>query len=100
MGTNDAITKSSDKILKELLELKAHIERILPKATIILSQPIIRIDDGKANLTIRSLINKFEKLDVRVLDHKNIKEEHLGRKGLHLNGRGTGRVAMNFISMI
>ena len=78
VGTYDAVTKSSDKILNELLDLKAHIERILPKATIILSQPIVRIEDVKANLTIRRLIDKLEMLDIPLLNHKNINVEHLG----------------------
>ena len=99
VGTNDTATKSSDKILNELLDLKAHIERVLPTATIILSQPIIRTDNVKANLTIRRLIGQLGNLDIRVLDHTNINVDHLGKKGLHLNGRGTGRMAMNFISM-
>ena len=99
VGTNDSVTKSSDNILNELLDLKAHIERILPKATIILSQLIVRIDDVKANLTIRRLIDKLEKLDIPLLNHDKINVEHLGSKCIHLNGRGTGRMAMNFISM-
>ena len=99
VGTNDSVTKSSDKILNELLDLKAHIESILPKATTILSQPIVRIDDVKVNLTIRRLIDKLEKLDIPLLNHNNINVEHLERKCIHLNGRGTGRMAMNFISM-
>ena len=64
VGTNDAVTKSSDDIFKELLDLKAHIERILPKAIIIFSEPIILIDDMKANLTVGRVISKIEKLDI------------------------------------
>ena len=34
---------------------------------------------------------------VDLVDNNNIKEENLGRKGLHLNGKGIGRLAINFI---
>ena len=34
------------------------------------------------------------------MDNNNIGEAHLGRKGLHLNGKGIGRFALNLISTI
>ena len=99
-GTNNCNFNTSDVILTKILNLKKHIETILPKATVIISQPIVRIDDAKASLTVRHLIDKVKMLDCKILDNSNINYDHLGNKGLHLNGRGTGRLAMNIISLM
>ena len=55
--TNDVTTNTSKKILDDLLILKSNISKQLPSCRIVLSKPIIRHDDGKANLTIRN-VNK------------------------------------------
>ena len=34
------------------------------------------------------------------MDNNNIGEAHLGRNGLHLNGKGIGRFSLNLISKI
>ena len=100
VGTADAPFKNSEQILTELLQLKSHIESILPGVTVIISQPIMRTDNMKANLTIQQLVSKLNNLNIRILDNSNIYDVHLGRKGLHLNGRGTGRLALNIMSLI
>ena len=100
VGSNDAPYKSAEELLTELLRLKTHIENNLPGVMVILSQPIIRTDNPKAGLTLKYLCDNLNRLNVYVLDNSNISEIHLGRKGLHLNGRGTGRLALNIISMI
>ena len=51
-----------------------------------------------ARITINNLRNKFSELDVPVLLNKNIDVDCLGVKGLHLNKKGTGKLAVNFIS--
>ena len=55
VGTNDTPYKSSEEVLVELLQLKDHIESILPGTTVILPQPTIRADNSKANYTIKQL---------------------------------------------
>ena len=100
VGTADAPFKSSEQILTELLQLKTHIETMLPGVIVIISQPIMRTDNMKANLTIQQLARKLDNLKIRILDNSNIGDVHLGRKGLHLNGRGTGRLALNIMSLI
>ena len=100
VSTNDSPVKSSGEILDELLALKHFVERELPTCTVIISQPIMRFDDGKANLTIRKLISKLEELKIQVMNNSNITYDHLSRKGLHMNARGSGRVAMNIISLM
>ena len=49
---------------------------------------------------VRHLIDKINLLDAKISDNSNITNDHLGIKGLHLNGRGTGRLAMNIISFM
>ena len=52
VGTNDTITNTSEKIFDDLLILKSNISKQLATSCrIVLSKPIIRHDNGKANLT-------------------------------------------------
>ena len=96
-GTNDSIDKSSDEILYELLSLKKWILYILPDVNVTLSCPTIRIDHQKARLTILRLRQKLLNLNIDVINNENINDEHLGQKGLHLNNRGSDRLAMNYL---
>ena len=100
VGTNDAVNLSSDKIFTDLIDLISYIKNNLPNVNIILSTPTIRTDDVKANLTISRLCELIRKSDVSILDNSNIEGMHIGKKGLHLNGRGTGRIALNIINLI
>ena len=52
VGTNDAVDKTSDSIVDNILKLKHYMELQLPDTEIIISCPIIRIDNAKASLTI------------------------------------------------
>ena len=99
-GTNDSIDKSSDEILYELLSLKKWILHILPDVNVTISCPTIRIDHQKARLTILRLRQKLLNLNIDVINNENINDEHLGQKGLHLNNRGSGRLAMNYLAYI
>ena len=45
-------------------------------------------------------MDKINLLDVKIVDNSNITNDHLGIKGLHLNKRGTGRLAMKIISIV
>ena len=73
----------------------------LPNCKVVFSTPVMRTDNGKATLAIKKLNQILhEDIAVDLVNNNNIKEEHLGRKGLHLNGKGIGRLAINFISKI
>ena len=98
VSTNDAINKSSDELTNELLHLKQHIERSLPESVIIISYPTIRVDKIEAKKTLIKLRENLSILNINVIENDNIKEEHLGKGGLHLNAKGSGRLAMNYIS--
>ena len=114
VGTNDINVSTSDGIIDNLLELKLHIENILPDSTVILSQPIIRTDTPiirtdtpiirtdtpRATRIIIDVIKKFNELNIIKMDNSNIERINLGRKGLHLNDYDTRKLAMNIISLI
>ena len=51
----------------------------------IVSRRTIRTDNGKAALTLSNFNKHLEQLEVDFIDNVNIKELHLGKKGLHLN---------------
>ena len=97
-GTNNAIHSDSDCIMEQLMELKHHLKEFHPNCEVFFSCPIIRTDHHAARITINNLGNKFSELDVPVLLNKNIDVDCLGVKGLHLNKKGTGKLAVNFIS--
>ena len=100
IGTNDSTKSSSRELLDKMLELKSFISSNLPTSKVIISSPVLRTDNGKAMLTLKNLNKLMKELKINIIDNDNIKEQHLGRKGLHLNGKGTSRLAMNFIEIL
>ena len=58
---------------------------------------MIRTDNGKAALTLSNFNKLFAQLEVDFINHVNIKEVHLGRKGLYLNKKGKDRLELNFL---
>ena len=100
IGTNDSTKSSSRELLDKMLELKSFISSNLPTSKVIFSSPVLRTDNGKAMLTLIILNKLMKELKIHIIDNYNIKEQHLGRKGLHLNGKGTSRLTTNFIEML
>ena len=100
VGTNDATTNTSRKIIDDLLMLKRNILKQLPNCRVLVSKPTVRIDHGKANLTLRNVNKNLETLNLECIENGNISAQHLGRKGLHLNSKGKGRLALNFLNQI
>ena len=70
--TNDAVTKSSDTLLDEIQKLKLHIESQLINVEVIISCPITRIDNSKARLTIKHVIEKLT--EIKHIVNENISE--------------------------
>ena len=100
IGTNDAPFKSSNQITNEILLLKKFINDSHQEIAVIFSLPIMRTDNGTANKILNQHAYELCQLNVHVLDNSNIHKEHLGKNGLHLNRRGTGRLALNIMSLI
>ena len=100
VGTTDATTNTSRKIVDYLLMLKCNILKQLPDCRVIGSKPTVRIDHEKANLTLRNVNKHLETLNLECIENGNISTQHHGRKGLHLNKKGKGRLALNFLNQI
>ena len=100
IGTNDCIRNTSDEVIKGLKRLKDFIQKMLPFSKIHISLPTIRTDNSKASAIIRNLNTKLKRTNFLLLDNSNINEQHLGKRGLHLNGHGTKKMASNIISFV
>ena len=99
IGSNDAPFKSSEDIISEMINLEGFIKRVLPMAKIYIYCPVIRTDNVKANNVLQQ-VNKTLKSFSNVVNNDNVDSTCVGRKGLHLNAKGSGRLAMNYISLM
>ena len=100
IGSNDSPSKRGDEIANEIANLKAFIYKTLPNVRIFISCPIIRIDNKKANNTLRVLDMILRNTYKDIIINDNIDISCLRKKGLHLNPKGSGRLAINFISLM
>ena len=62
---------------------------------VIISQPTLRSDNGKAALTNHHFCNLLGDLNINIIKNRNIGSKHIGGKGLHLNHHGTARLELN-----
>ena len=85
--------------IQKIKNLKLHIESVLPKVRLYISCPILHTDNIRVNLTLREVDLYMKSLNYSV-KNDNIDNTCLGRKGLHLNLKGSGRLAINFISLM
>ena len=99
IGSNDSPDKTSNVIMKGILKLRTHIESVLPQTKVYLSCPVLRLDHAKAGLTLYQLVRKMKSLE-NVIVNDNIDGSCLGKAGLHLNPKGSGRLAMNYLSLM
>ena len=100
VGTNDAPTKSANAMFEELENLKKYVHNVLPDANVYLSTPTIRVDDQKANHALRDLTRTMIASCYDIIDNSNVVSEGVGKKGLHLNDKGSGRLALNYINLM
>ena len=80
--------------------LKSIILEQLPGCRNVLSKPISRHDYGKANLSIRNVNKCLSALQSECIENDNIIAQHLGQKGLDINPKGKGRLALSFLKQI
>ena len=100
IGSNDSQYKTINEITDELSALKSYITNTLPETKVFLSCPVIRTDNRNANNTLRQLdiYLKYNFSDIVVND--NVDASCLGKRGLYLNPKGSGRLAINYISLM
>ena len=87
-------------MLGKLLDLKKFIEHTLLESNVVISNLITRIDNGKASLTVVKTNEHLLGLQMDIIGNGNITSNELNKGGLHLNPRGLGKPATNFIRRI
>ena len=96
IGTTDLSSSKEvvSKIVSLTNKLKVHEINIVVSSLIIRSGPL---NDKviEVNELLKSNSDKFE-----IVEHSNISGTHLKGSGLHLNKRGDGALALNFIKCI
>ena len=100
IGTNNATDDNSDVIVEKLGRLKEYILSQVPHCQLFFSSPIIRRDYLNPAKVVDEVNKKMTLLETALVDNSNIGEYELGWKGLHLNGRGTRKLASNFFSIL
>ena len=48
-------------------------------------------------LMLSNLCTQLKKVKIDLVDNEDINENHLGKKGLHMSGKGISKLALNFI---
>ena len=84
-------------MLDKLLNLKKFIEHILPKSNVVISNLSARTDNGKGYLAVIKTNEQLHGLQMNVINNGNIISNELSNRGLHLNLRDLGKLAINFI---
>ena len=87
-------------MLDKILKFKIIILKTLPESKGIISSVVNRSDNAKAYLTVRHLNNHIKSLALEMIDNSNIDEKCLGEKGLRINERASGRLAMDLVRKI
>ena len=65
-----------------------------------MSCPIIRNDNKNAHFILRSL-DKYLKSSIKeIVVNDNVDASCLGKSGLHLNAKGSGRLAINYTALM
>ena len=100
IGSNDSPFKTYNEIASEISDLITFINSILPETKVFTSCPVIRLDNKKANSTLRDLDTYLKNSCTDIIVNDNIDSSCLGKRGLHLNLRGSGRLAINYISLM
>ena len=72
VGTSDATTNTSRKIIGDLLMLKCSIFKQHPNCRVVIYKPTVQIDHWKANLTLRNVNKHLETLSLECIENGNI----------------------------
>ena len=98
VGSNNSTSEDASAIVDKLLILKQHILTILPNCVICLSTPTIRFDNPRAGFILRQVTDMLKQLNIEIVDNDEINASLVGKAGLHLNMKGAGKLATNYIN--
>ena len=100
VGTNDVARYEGTETVDKLLELKSFIVEQLPTIHIVISHPITRTDSKHLAMKIGDVQSHLHKLQIDMIENRNINSNHLTSRELHLNGKGVLQFAKNLIEGI
>ena len=100
IGTNDSTTNSAQDIFNNIMSLKKDIESMLPNGKVVISKLIKRKDNSDANQINEEVDQLINVENVIQIDNNNINENHLGKRGLHLNDKGNAILAGNILNKL
>ena len=99
-GTNDLGHLPLKDTLMNYNDIVDIVKQIDPKIKVIFSSVTQRFDNDKLEHKVAQLNRELKafcgKSNLGFIDNSNISKEHVGSKGLHLNGSGKARLALNF----
>ena len=104
IGTNDIPDKNmtAETITEKIMEIGKNIEDHGIRCTI--SELVTRSNVSTYNNKVKSVNMKLKEITAKTkigfVEQSNIGYEHLNFEGLHLNKRGDGALALNFIRYI
>ena len=99
IGTNDVANLSADQVKDNIFEIARNIRNKGINCTV--SSLIKRKDQYSVNLEeINNLLYRELPTGINIIKHENITAQHLNQGGIHLNKRGDGALALNFINDI
>ena len=97
-GSNNSTSEDAAAIVDKLLILKQHINTILPNTVVCLSTPTLRFDNPRAGFVLKQVTGLMKQLDIEIVDNDEINASLVGKAGLHLNMKGAGKLATNYIN--
>ena len=99
-GTNDLGHLPLKDTLMNYNDIADIVKQIDPIIKVIFSSVTQRPDNNKLEHKVAQLNRELSafcgKCNLGFIDNSNISKEHVGSKGLHLNGSGKARLALNF----
>ena len=100
IGTNHSSTENEKYVLQGVVSLKEKISLMLPNCKVVISNLIVRTDDVFTNNRNEKVNKMLRKLDIDILENNNIKEKHLGKRGLHLNAYGNALLFKKLLNIV
>ena len=99
IGTNDVANLSADQVKDNIFEIVRSIRNKGINCTV--SSLIKRKDQYSVKVEeINNLLYMELPTGINIIKHENITAQHLNQAGIHLNKRGDGALALNFINDI
>ena len=97
---NNSNKSRANEIIEGLTELKCYIEEQVEGVKVVFSTPTLRMDDRNAAKILDQVSGMLRDGPVPFIDNSNIDKSGLGQRKLHLNSKGTARLAMNYLNFL